>query len=75
MSASTAFFSTCPTCQYPRLQNVYDPIELIDSLNSGQPIDAYCLTCDVVWPINVHERFLLITLIAADQYQVLDTGY
>jgi hypothetical protein len=59
MRETTAFFSTCPTCKHPRLQNGYERIELVESLAAGQAIDAYCLQCDVVWPISAQERFLI----------------
>jgi hypothetical protein len=56
---TTAFFSTCPRCKQPRLQNGYERIELVESLGASQAIDAYCLQCDVVWPISAQERFLI----------------
>ena len=59
MRETTAFFSTCPRCKQPRLQNGYERIELVESLGAGQEIDAYCLPCDVVWPISAQERFLI----------------
>ena len=59
MSETTAFFSTCPSCKRPRLQNGYERIELVESLGVGQAIDAYCLQCDVLWPISAQERFLI----------------
>ena len=59
MRETTAFFSTCPRCQQSRLQNGYERIELVVSLGVGQEIDAYCLPCDVVWPISAQERFLI----------------
>jgi hypothetical protein len=59
MRETTAFFSTCPSCKHPRLQNGYERIELVESLGAGQAIDAYCLQCDVVWPISAQERFLI----------------
>ena len=43
----------------PRLQNGYERIELVESLGAGRAIDAYCLPCDVVWPISAQERFLI----------------
>jgi len=55
---TTAFFSTCPRCKQPRLQNGYEQ-ELMESLGAGEGIDAYCLSCDVVWPISPQERFLV----------------
>ena len=43
----------------PKLQNGYERIELVESLGAGQAIDAYCLQCDVVWPISAQERVLI----------------
>jgi hypothetical protein len=48
-----------PRCKQPRLQNGYERIEIIESLGAGQAIHAYCLQCDVVWPISAQERFLI----------------
>jgi hypothetical protein len=31
----------------------------MESLGAGQEIDAYCLQCDVVWPISAQERFVI----------------
>jgi hypothetical protein len=56
---TTAFFSTCPRCKQPRLQNGYERIELLESLGAGEAIDADCLPCDVVWPISAPARFLI----------------
>ena len=59
MRETTAFFSTCPRCKHPRLQNGYERIELVVSLGVRQEIDAYCLQYDVVWPVSAQERFLI----------------
>jgi hypothetical protein len=56
---TTAFFSTCPRCKQTRLQNGYRRTELVESLGAAHEIDAYCLQCDVVWPITAQERFLI----------------
>jgi hypothetical protein len=66
MRETAAFFSKCPRCKHPRLQNGYERIELLESLSAGQAIDAYCLLCDVVWPISAQERFLIATTITPD---------
>ena len=68
MSETTAFFSTCPSCKRPRLQNGYERIELVESLGAGQAIDAYCLQCDVLWPISAQERFLIARGITPPQH-------
>ena len=64
MRETISFVSTCPLCRHPRPQHGYGRIELADSLTAEQTIDAYCLTCDVVWPISAEERSLVATLIA-----------
>ena len=69
MSETTAFFSTCPSCKHPRLQNGYERIELVESLGVGQAIDAYCLQCDVLWPISAQERFLIARGITPPQHE------
>ena len=68
MSETTAFFSTCPSCKHPRLQNGYERIELVESLGVGQAIDAYCLQCDVLWPISAQELFLIARGITPPQH-------
>ena len=62
-----AFFSTCPACKHARLQNGYTRAELAASLRTGHAIDAYCLMCDVVWPIDAQERTLITAQLASDQ--------
>ena len=66
MRDTMSFVSTCPLCGNPRPQHGYQRIELVDSLTGKQTIDAYCLTCDVVWPISAEERSLIATLIARE---------
>ncbi len=69
MRETTAFFSTCPRCKHPRLQNGYERIELVVSLGVAQEIDAYCLQCDVVWPISAQERILIARGITTPQHE------
>jgi hypothetical protein len=64
MRATISFVSTCPLCGKLRPQHGYGYGELAESLSGEQTIDAYCLTCDVVWPINAQERSQVATLIA-----------
>jgi len=66
MRATISFVSTCPLCGTPRPQHGYQRIELADSLTGKQTIDAYCLSCDVVWPISAEERSLIATQIARE---------
>jgi len=64
MGNSVSFFSTCPACRHARLQNGYTRAELTASLHGSDGIDAYCLMCDVVWPISAQERVLIGTQLA-----------
>ena len=41
---------------------------------SGQAIDAYCLLCDVAWPISAQERFLIARAIIPDNPRTRGTG-
>jgi hypothetical protein len=54
-------------CGQQQLQLAYTRRALFRLLESGNIIDAYCRACDVVWPINVQERSLVGTEIAAGQ--------
>jgi hypothetical protein len=53
------FASTCPVCGQQRLQQVYTRRALIRLIESSQMIDAYCISCDVVWPVSAHERIVI----------------
>ena len=66
MRETTAFFATCPKCKHPRLQSGYERLELVESLDADQAIDAYCLQCAMVWTISTQERFLIARGIAPD---------
>ena len=61
-------------CRKVRAQHGYERIDLVDSLEGEQTIDAYCLTCDVLWPISADERSLLAILIAREPVRDLPTG-
>ena len=50
------FVSTCPVCGQPRVQYAYTRRALVRLLQKGQIVDAYCGTCDVVWPASAQER-------------------
>jgi hypothetical protein len=50
------FASTCPMCGQQRVQYAYTRRALIRLLEKGQIVDAYCGTCDVVWPASAQER-------------------
>src|SRR5215831_16104581 len=67
MTKPVSFFSTCPVCGQQQLQLAYKRRALLSLLKSGNIIDAYCLACDVVWPISAQERNSVATVIAAGQ--------
>jgi hypothetical protein len=67
MTKRVRFLSTCPVCGHQQLQFAYTRHALLRLLETGNIIDAYCLACDVVWPVNVQERNLVATAIAAHQ--------
>ncbi len=50
------FVSTCPKCGHERLQTGYTRRILLNLLNTGRKIDAYCIVCNVCWPISDSER-------------------
>ena len=50
------FISTCPKCGQERNQHGYTRHILLDLLNTRRKIDAYCIVCNVCWPIKESER-------------------
>ena len=50
------FVATCPVCGQQRVQYAYTRRALVRLLERGQIVDAYCGTCDVVWPTSAEER-------------------
>ena len=50
------FVSTCPKCGHGRLQHGYTRRTLFSLLNAHRNIDAYCIVCNVCWPISETER-------------------
>jgi hypothetical protein len=56
VSQSITFFSTCPTCGHQQPQDGYSRAGLTKRLERGRIIEAYCLNCDVRWPISPDER-------------------
>lgn len=67
MTKPVSFFSTCPVCGQQQLQLAYTRRALFSLLKTGNAIDAYCLACDVVWPVSARERNLVVAAIAAAQ--------
>ena len=68
------FVSTCPVCGEEQLQLAYTRRALLRLLENANIIDAYCLACDVVWPVNVQERNLLAGAIGRAQLSATATG-
>jgi len=50
------FASTCPTCGQRQSQRGHTRRALVRLIASRQTIDAYCLECDIVWPVTAEER-------------------
>ena len=67
MGKPVSLFSTCPVCGQQQLQLAYTRRALLSLLKTGNIIDAYCLACDVVWPVSARERNLMVAAIAAAQ--------
>jgi hypothetical protein len=65
MTKPVPFFSACPACSQKQLQLAYTRRALLKSLESGDIIDAYCLTCDLVWPISQQDRESVAAAVAA----------
>jgi hypothetical protein len=51
-----AILSECPKCGEDRIQHGHDEEELIEQLETGAPIRAYCMACDEHWDIPTVER-------------------
>jgi hypothetical protein len=66
-SRSITFVSTCPACGLQRSQNGYTRRAITRLLETNHTIDAYCVPCDVLWPISFDERLVMTRLIAAHQ--------
>lgn len=50
--AKSTFVSTCPKCGHKRPQHGYTRRVLFSLLNKRRKIDAYCIDCNVCWPIS-----------------------
>jgi hypothetical protein len=50
------FLSECPRCHQERVQGSFAREELVQLLQSGADIEAYCSHCDLEWPTSVEER-------------------
>jgi hypothetical protein len=65
MTSSIPFFATCPVCGQRQVQRAYTRRALVNLLENGRIIDAYCMTCDVVWPVSAQERSQVTSAMAA----------
>ena len=50
------FTALCPKCKDVRYQRGYTPRSLFRLLGRNHVIEAYCVACDVFWPISAEER-------------------
>jgi hypothetical protein len=71
MTKRVSFFSICPACGQHQLQLAYTRRALVSLLTTGNIIDAYCLACDVVWPVSAQERNAVAIAIAAGQLSAI----
>ena len=67
MKNSLIFVSTCPSCGRQQLQHGHTRRALTELIESRRIIDAYCLECDVVWPVTAEERALIACAITTRQ--------
>jgi hypothetical protein len=74
MSQPITFISTCPTCGHQQLQDGYTHAALVRLLERGRIIEAYCLACDVLWPISPEERAAMARAIVSEQHEALFPG-
>jgi hypothetical protein len=55
-SPRISFISTCPKCGQARTQHGFTRQVLLEMLSKRRQIDAYCIVCNVCWPIKEYER-------------------
>lgn len=67
MSQLITFFSVCPTCGHQQVQDGYTRAALVRLLERGRIIEAYCLNCDVLWPVSPQERVALARAMTPEQ--------
>jgi len=65
VSQGIAFVSTCPSCKRQQPQEGFTVETLARLLNGGFPIEAYCVMCDVFWPVSLQKRVELAEEVAA----------
>jgi hypothetical protein len=74
MKNAFVFASVCPVCRQRRSQHGHTRRDLMRLIEASQIIDAYCLECDIVWPVSIHERVLIACAIAVRNKRHIDTG-
>jgi hypothetical protein len=62
-----AFVSRCPRCGHERSQHGYTRRALFVLLNTGRSVNAYCIVCNVCWPISESERHAITAMKGALQ--------
>jgi hypothetical protein len=67
MKNALVFVSTCPSCGRQQLQHGHTRRALTKLIESRHIIDAYCLECDVIWPVPAEERALIACAITTRQ--------
>jgi hypothetical protein len=63
MTQAIVFVSTCPNCKREQPQDAFSVELLRRLLGYGHLIEAYCVTCDELWPISTRERYELAKLV------------
>lgn len=61
MNEPMPFMSPCPRCGHWCLQDSYTRRALLRLVNTGGNIQGYCIACDEFWPIDAHERHVLVS--------------
>lgn len=56
MQQTVAFLAECPNCGTDRVQPGFPPDELLQLLELGAEIMAYCGNCDEHWVVSTEER-------------------
>jgi hypothetical protein len=59
------FSATCPQCSHEQLQGGFTVADLVRLLYGGDPIEAYCGSCDEFWTVDVKKRVQLGEVVAA----------
>ena len=55
MDSHLQFKARCSNCGYEWLQDGYTRSELFQLLRSRTSIEAYCMSCGLLWPISATE--------------------